>query len=160
MASSYSLSIADIYNLSTKSHDTFGIDGYDTPKIYQDPIKVIKDREMLKVKKGQKFKGTVTRRGHYLEDLKKMTFGPGPAAYTTIKPVPPLDSKPKKGNNDKMKTISKNTYIDMIFHNAAKRKAPGPGEYNVIRTEEDIKKDLQKLKEKPKRFSLKIIFIS
>lgn len=146
----YALTIGDMYNLSTKSNDTFGIAGYDTPKIYQDPLKAMKDREQLKVKKGQKFKGTVVRRGHYLEDLKKMTFGPGPAAYNTLKEIPPLNAKAKSAKNDKMKNISKNTYIDMIFHNAQKRKMPGPGEYNVIKTEEDIKKELQKLREKPK----------
>ena len=153
MSSGYALTIPDMYSLSSKTYDAFGIPGYDPPKFYHDAAKNIKDREMAKIKKGQKFKGTVTRRGHYLEDLKKMTFGPGPCAYTTIKALPPIDDKKlKKPDNKKTKDISKHTYIDIIFEQAAKRKAPGPGAYNVIKTEEDLKKELQKMKEKPKRF--------
>jgi hypothetical protein len=155
--SNYALSIPDMYNLSSKTYDAFGIAGYDPPKFYHDPAKVARDRELLKIKKGQKFKGTVTKRGHYLEDLKKMTFGPGPCAYTTIQTLPPIDDKNKKQPDKKNKDISKHSYIDVIFEQAAKRKAPGPGSYNVIKTDEDIKKELQKIQEKPKRFCFFII---
>lgn len=159
MSKGYALTVGDMYNLSTKTNDDFGIQGYETPKIYQDPIKLIKDRELAKVKKGQKFKGTVTRRGHYLEDLKKMSYGPGPSAYNVMKPLPPIDDKSKmKPADKKNKNISKNTYIDIIFHNALKRKSPAPGDYNVIKTDEDVKNDLKKLKERPKRFYLTLFF--
>ena len=152
MSGGYALTIPDMYNLSTKSVVLFGIPGYDAPKIYQDPAKQIKDRENAKIKKGQKFKGTVTRRGHYLEDLKKMTIGPGPNAYNITKPLPPVDDKSKKQPDKKNMKISKNTYIDIIFKNALKRKSPAPGDYNIFKTDEDLKKEIQKMKEKPKRY--------
>ena len=157
MSLSYALTIPAMFSLSTKD-DTFGIPGYDAPKIYQDPSKAIKDREMAKIKKGQKFKGTVTRRGHYLEDLKKMQVGPGPMAYNIVKPLVPVNDKNKKPDKKNM-NISKNTYIDMIFHNAEKRKSPAPGDYKIFKTDEDMKKELQKMKEKPKRLKFQYLFL-
>ena len=147
----YSLSIGDMYTLSSPNNNTFGIQGYETPKIYEDPMKKIKDREQEKIKKGQKPKGKPSKRGHYLEDLKKMTFGPGPSAYDLMKPWVKEDPN-KKAKPIKSLTISKNTYIDVIFKEGEKKKAPGPGSYNILQTEEQLKKELQKMKEKPKRY--------
>ena len=50
----------------TSRKSPFGIDGYQTPKIYQDPIKQMQSRE--KIRKGQKLQ-KVKAKPHYLNDI-------------------------------------------------------------------------------------------
>lgn len=151
MSKPYSLSIQEMYTLSSPNNATFGIQGYDTPKIYQDPLHAIKERERAKIPKGQRPKGKQPNKGHYLEDLKKMSFGPGPSAHGSLA----VWNKETKTPKNISKTISKNTFIDIIFRDAEKRKPPGPGSYNLRRSEEDAKKETEKLKSKPKMYETK-----
>ncbi len=151
MSKPYSLSIQEMYTLSTPNNATFGIQGYDIPKIYHDPQLTIKEREKAKIPKGQRPKGKQPNKGHYLEDLKKMSFGPGPSAHGSLA----VWVKETKTAKNIAKNISKNTFIDVIFRDAEKRKPPGPGSYNIRKSEEDVQKETEKMKAKPKMYKNK-----
>jgi hypothetical protein len=71
---------------------------------------------------------------------------PGPDKYNVaIKWVDPkTKNKPKSAA-----PANKNTYIDIILREGAKNKGkPGPGQYNIRKTEEQIKKEIQTMKSK------------
>ncbi|EGR31168.1 hypothetical protein IMG5_116390 [Ichthyophthirius multifiliis] len=75
----------EMYKITTKSDNNWGIAGYQVPKRYFDHIKTIQDRifEEMRVKgKFEKSMKKVTKRGCYLDDefkLHKIT--PGPQKY-------------------------------------------------------------------------------
>jgi hypothetical protein len=61
------LSVQQLYALST-GKDGNGIEGYHVDNKYVDPLRIIQDREQLKIKKGDKNRKHVTKRGNYLDD--------------------------------------------------------------------------------------------
>lgn len=86
---SEAMPITEMYNQVYRVQTT-GIDGYDYEKKYADPLKQMKERSYLSVKKGQKSNATVTQRGSYLIDHIKVTEKyPGPGKY------PSADNWPK-----------------------------------------------------------------
>lgn len=46
----------------------FSMEGYQVPRNYVDPLKIIEDREILKIKKGGKPRRRATKRGNFLDD--------------------------------------------------------------------------------------------
>lgn len=71
-----------MYDLRNRK-DLFGIEGYDPPKKYADPVLQMKLKEMeLNQKKGLKPNKYVTKRGSYIDGIvKSVKFVPGPEKY-------------------------------------------------------------------------------
>lgn len=102
-----------------------GIEGYHVDSKYVDPLKIIQEREFLKLKKGEKNRKHVTKRGNYLEDEAKVhKIVPGPGQYPT---------KEEWSNKTTIKPhyADKRTYIDEIMRREKKEKKPAPGQYEV-----------------------------
>ena len=103
-------------------------DSYQVEKKYVDCAKLMKERDLGEIKKGQKDRRHVTKRGNFLEDeqkLHKLIPGPGQYAYTLDWPE---KSKLKIHYPDKL------TYVDEIMKSEKKEKKPAPGQYNVEKT--------------------------
>ncbi len=101
---------SQVYRLNTS-----GVDGYDVEKKYADPLKQMKERYYLTVKKGRKVNNlTVTDRGSYLKDhIKQTEKNPGPGQYKS------LESWPQKSKS-LAHASKKKTYLDDIIDNAKK----------------------------------------
>ena len=142
-----SLTVREMFVYSRKPNNLYGIDGYDVPKKYCDPIKIIKEREYLTQKKGQKLKGKIPSK--YYDPKAKET--PSPNQYSVIKPWVAKDKR-SKSTIAKNKTVSKDTYIDLIFKEAKRIKCPGPGSYEPYKPM-FVKKD-NKIVQKIKKYSI------
>lgn len=129
------LTIKEMFVLSSLPNKSFGIKGYDFPKKYFDHVKIIKDRELAKLKKGRKKNNTSDKKNKSVLKLET----PAPNAYNIIKNWFP---KPRSKSLHINKTISKNTYIDKIITENKLHKSPGPGTYEIRRaiTEKTKKK--------------------
>jgi hypothetical protein len=63
------LTVTEIYSLVNHTIASKGIEGYHVEKKYVNCAQIAKDREMLaNLKKGQKDRRHVTKRGNFLED--------------------------------------------------------------------------------------------
>ena len=94
-----------------------------------------------------KDKTYVTKRGHFYNDLEKMTRNvPGPNKYN-LEHIWVSENDKAKGKR-KPHDTKKLTYIDEIIGESKKRPVPGPGKYNVTKTEEQLKKEQNDLKTK------------
>ena len=145
-----------MYKITIKNNEAFGIDGYSVPIDHFDYMKIVKAKEYQKQKKGEKFKGHLIKRGHFLEDLIKMKkFVPGPQ-YNVLPPLPDLK---KIGQIEKKKKEhgNKKSFLDEITNST--KFVPGVGAYNVIKTDEQIKKEVNDLKNKNKKFSYIFTFL-
>ncbi|CAD8139398.1 unnamed protein product [Paramecium octaurelia] len=138
-------SMEDMFRIATKQTSTFGIEGYEVTKKYADPLKQMEDRKFSAQKKGQKNLGYVTKRGHYLEDQKKIYEKlPAPNKYDIVKPwvteaqsARPRTAPPKR-----------TTFIDQIFKEAKLRGVPGSGKYNVEKPLDEVLKQVEEQKKK------------
>lgn len=140
-----------MYKVSRGIQSVWSIDGYEVPKKYEDPNQIIKHRELMEaIKKGQKDRKTVTRRGNYLDDLKKVMTAPGPGAYEVVKKWPEAKVKGQRAKH----ITAKNSYIDLINIQAKKDKAPGPGAYNLLVSVEET----MKLAEKNRKITSRLRF--
>lgn len=132
---------------SQKPNNLFGIEGYDIPKKYCDPLRNIKEREILTQKKGQKKKGKIPNK--YYDPKNQIT--PAPNSYNIMKSWM-KENKEKRSNSvlSKSRNVSKNTFIDQIFQEAKRIKSPGPGSYNPYKDSQkqapkrNISKDVEK----------------
>lgn len=67
------LSVQNIYSLVThKIEGAKGVEGYHVDKKYFDCAKAMKEREAGPIKKGQKDRRHVIKRGNFLEDEQKL----------------------------------------------------------------------------------------
>ncbi|KAL4507088.1 hypothetical protein ABPG72_001881 [Tetrahymena utriculariae] len=144
--------IMEMYNISTRQHAAWGLDGYEVPKKYFDHLKVVQDRnfeEISKSGKATKNNKIVTKRGSYLEDeMKFRGQNPGPQKYDiTQKWV--SDADIEKGKK-LPKNTKKNTFIEQIFLEQQRRGIPGPGKYNILKTDEQVKAEAEKMNKKLK----------
>ena len=48
------MTILELYDASRRKNSRWGIDGYEVQKVYVDPRKIVEERELLKIKKGNK----------------------------------------------------------------------------------------------------------
>ncbi len=118
----------DLYKLVVGHQDSWGIAGYNVPRQYEDPELAKRRRVWASQKKGQKPRQYVTRRGHYIDDILKVSKPiPAPNAYT-ISDRPPV----KKRN---VPVLKKMNFIEEIFRNAERTKSPSPFSYSVIETD-------------------------
>ncbi|CAD8089233.1 unnamed protein product [Paramecium sonneborni] len=144
-APNYDFPMEDMFKIATRQTSVFGIEGYEAPKKYVDPIRQMEDRKFLTQKKGQKNRNHVTKRGHYLEDLKKLYEKlPAPNKYDIVKPW----VSEKQEGRVKSAPQKRCTFIDQIFKEAKVRGIPGAGKYNVIPTLEEVLKKVQEEKKK------------
>lgn len=119
--------VREMFIYSHKPNNLFGIEGYEVPKKYCDPLKNIKERQYLKQTKGRKIKGKIPNK--YFE--RKPQISPAPNTYNITKAwVPENKEKRSKSTMDKSRNLSKHSYIDQIFIEAKRIKSPGPGYYN------------------------------
>lgn len=63
-----------MYSVVRGETGAWGIEGYEVPKKYCDPLKQMFDREIAKTGKGKK-PPPITKRGHFLDDLAKPFLG-------------------------------------------------------------------------------------
>jgi hypothetical protein len=135
------LTVNELYAMSTHKGEG-GIEGYDFEKKYFDPIKEVQQRELLKVKKGQKDRKHITKRGNYLDDEANLhKIVPGPGKY-------PLEMEWPEKSKLKINYPDKKTYVDEIVQSEKKEKKPAPGEYNVTKTLEDTEAEKKRLASK------------
>lgn len=141
------MTILEMYKITTRSNTAWGVEGYEVPKEYVDPLKQIKDREYEEYRKKGKImkpKGKVTKRGNYLDDeirLINQKIGP----WTYHKPYEYVSKADiDKGKKRPTKT-QKDSFIDTIFKNKD-RAPPGPGKYNVEKPLEEKKKEVDQMK--------------
>ncbi|EGR28548.1 hypothetical protein IMG5_173130 [Ichthyophthirius multifiliis] len=144
------MSIRDMFNIATRAQ-VFGIEGYEVPRKYIDPMKQIQDRDFFEKREKNKLPTKnnkyVTKRGHFQLDLEKQKSGkPGPGKYN-LDYVWVSEQDKEKGKK-KPHDTKRNTYIDLIIHESEKRPVPGAGKYNLRKTDEQIKKEQDDLKSK------------
>lgn len=73
------MSIEQMYKVTRRENAQWGVEGYEVHKVYQDPAKQIEERKFATQEKGiqpifikgKKASTTITRRGHFLDDLVK-----------------------------------------------------------------------------------------
>lgn len=138
------MTIQDMYKIATRTNQIWGIEGYQVPREYVDPLKQVEERhyiEMRKKGKCDKPKGVVTKKGSYLDDLiKNLNQKIGPwtyhHAYEYVNKADIEKGKKKPRNTNKL------TYIDAIFKQKD-RAPPGPGKYNVEKPQEEREKEIQ-----------------
>lgn len=151
--------VQEMFNISKRTNAAWGIEGYEVPREYIDPLKQIADRTFIKEakNKGKKTKQYVTKRGHFLMDLEK-TYGkfPAPNAYKTEYKW--LEAKPKEKGAKKIVPKNKGTFLDVINNEYTLKNfpIPGPGNYNLRKDEKQIEKELKE-KKKIKTEYVKII---
>lgn len=144
--------VDEMFSIARRTHAAWGIEGYEVPKEYQDPLKQIQDREFIKnaKNKGRKDKRYVTKRGNFLNDLEK-TFGklPAPNLYKTE--IKWLEAKPKVKQPKRALPKNKGTFLDAISNDYTLKNfpIPGPGTYNLRKDEKLLAKELKENK-KPK----------
>ena len=130
--------IRDMYNVVTRTHAAWGIEGYEISKKYFDHNKAVEDKlyeEMRKKGKSIKNQKHITKKGCYLDDEYSCQKNkPGPQKYdVTHKWISEADiEKGKKRPKD----TKRETFIEAIFLEQKRRGVPGPGKYNVTKTEE------------------------
>jgi hypothetical protein len=140
------LSYEEVWRLS-KRINHWGIEGYEAPRFYQDPLKQMKDRDNVNIKKGQKDKRYVCKKGHYLEDLDKMyRYIPSPNTYKTT-----TDWVNEKNRDRKIKHPDRQTFLDVVVKSAKSNKFPGPAEYYKTKTDAEIKKEQKDKQKQPQK---------
>lgn len=103
-----SLTIKETYSIINNT-SAGTLDSYHVEKKYIDCAKIMKDREMGNIKKGQKDRRHVTKRGNYLEDEQKVhKIVPGPGQYPLALPWP-------EKSKMKIHYPDKHTYVDNIM---------------------------------------------
>ena len=141
--------VDEMFSISRRTNAAWGIEGYEVPKEYQDPMKQMKDREYIKnaKNKGRKNKMYVTKKGHFLNDLEK-TYGkfPAPNAYKTETKW--LEAKPKTAKPKKDVPKNKGTFLDAINNEYTLKNfpIPGPGSYNLRKDQKQLEKELKEMK--------------
>ena len=135
-----------MYQVSRRVNSTWGVEGYEVPKQYVDPLKQVKEREYIKNQKnkGQKDKRYVTKRGNFLDDLQKVSKGiPAPNEYKIV----------KKWTDDSKKGAKREKKEDKGDKDK-KASGPGPGSYNLRKDYKKLMAELDELKKK----KIKLIF--
>lgn len=88
-----------------------------------------------------------TRRGNFYEEIEKRTKNiPGPTKY--ILDTTWVSEADKERGKNKPHNTKKLTFIDEIIGEQKRQPIPGPGKYNVTKTEEQIKLEISELKTK------------
>lgn len=127
----------EIYSLCS-SQQLGGIEGYHIERKYFDPLKQIEERQSVHIKKGEKSRKHVTKRGNYLDDETKVHSAvPGPGKYVKSEEwaeIPKL----------KVKHADKMTYVDEIIRQGKKEKKPAPGQYNVTKTLQELEAEAKR----------------
>lgn len=121
-----------MYKIATRSNTAWGIDGYQVPSHYFDPIthKEKKDIEELLSKNktipaNNKY---ITKKGSFLLDEQKLTnkeVGPGKYIITDVWAKTAEESKKRI----KFKPGNRDTFIDNIYKEQKLRSTPGPNVY-------------------------------
>lgn len=89
----------------------------------------------------------MTKRGHFYNDLEKMfKHVPGPNKYNVDHVW--ITENDKERGKKKPHDTKKLSYIDLIVDEAKKRPIPGPGKYNLRKTDDQIKKEVADMKNK------------
>ena len=90
------------------NHIGEGIQGYQSNKSYEDPLKIVQDRDIFKIKKGQKSSKYLTRRGNYLDsEVSTHKIIPGPGKY-------PIAMRWSELSKLKIHHADRKTYLDEI----------------------------------------------
>ena len=123
---------------------SYGIEGYNVEKTYQDGSHKAKNKNDKESKEQQKRKET--KRGHYLEDYAKIHGEvPGPGDYNCPAGKWSVASKNSK---QKLPQAKKLTYIAEIFEKGKKEKRPAPGQYKIFKDEKDLKAEKKKFSQR------------
>lgn len=142
--------IKEMYDISTRQNAAWGIEGYEVPRDYLDSKRLAEIKEKKEVKPAPR----ALAKGDYLTETLRATKGiPGPNSYNIIKPWFPVD----KIKKDAPKVGNKNTFLDQI----AKNKTPGPGAYDLRKSDKQIEEEKKVLASKNKSTkSERVFFLS
>jgi len=123
----------ELYKISSRNNEEWGIEGYQIEKKYFDYNRAIKQREYEAVRNsgspGKQPKIHVTKRGNFLDDSIKMTKTPGPGNYNID--LAWINKADTERGKKRSKNTKRNTFIDSIFTEQKIRPMPGPGAHNL-----------------------------
>ncbi|CAD8155724.1 unnamed protein product [Paramecium octaurelia] len=130
------MTIEQMYSVVRGETGAWGIEGYEVPKKYCDPLKQAQEREFFagKLKKPP----TITKRGHFLDDIAKpFRNRKVPVQYNVEYKW--VNEKDKERKRSKSELLKRNTFIDDIFLQNSKQNypKPGPGKYDENRSIEN-----------------------
>ncbi|KRW99931.1 hypothetical protein PPERSA_12607 [Pseudocohnilembus persalinus] len=141
-----------MYMISTKQNNEFGIDGYDFPKKYFDPKKQVEDKKYEEYRKKNQWPKSNIRAlkiKSHLEEIQESKKGiPAPNKYKQNAEW--VSEKDKQKGKNLPKNTKKNTFIEQIINEQKLRSIPGVGKYNIRKTEEQVKKEIEAIKQKQK----------
>ena len=137
--------IAEMYKVSRGVNQSWGIEGYQAPRQYQDP----KPNKLLEKKTVSEEAKKKLKKGDYLAyTLKVAASLPGPNAFQS--PMSWTNEKDK--TRAKIKYGDRVSYVSQIFKDAKRGGVPGPGAYNLRKDpkEEEANRPKQKKIDKSK----------
>lgn len=138
-----------IYSYDTHRNIPWNDPEYKPVREYLDPRQIVTERVYQSTPKGGKDRNYVTRRGFYMDyHVKVVKALPSPADHQLGDPWDQSENKKKSAHNKLDLSLSKFTYLDRIAMEEKNRSSPAPGNYNLNKTEEQIKKQLDDLKSK------------
>ncbi len=114
-------------------------------------MKQITERKYQSQKKGQPNTKYKTKKGFYMDYyLKVMKAVPPPSQYSIKDLFDQTNNKKKNKFNKLDNSLIKYTYLERISMEQKNKKKPAPGDYNLTKTEDQIKEELKILKNKKK----------
>jgi len=145
-----SIPIRDMYNISMRQNAGWGIEGYEVPKQYPDARKLQEVREGKEKKKAPR----ELKKADYLTEAVRFAKDiPGPQ-YEIVKPwaVENKNKAPPKN------VANRKTYIDLITQEQKLRPIPGPGAYQIRKTDKQIEEETKAMKSKSKKAAGERVF--
>jgi len=135
--------IKELYDISMRQNSGWGIEGYQVPKQYPDIRKLQEIRENKEKKKAPrelKLTDYLTEAVRFAKDV------PGPQ-YDIVKPW----ADEKKAKPAPKVVPNRHTYIDLITLEQKRRPLPGPGTYQIRKTDKQIEEEVKAMKAKSKK---------
>jgi hypothetical protein len=142
--------IKEMYDISMRQNAAWGIEGYQVPKQYPDVRKLQEVREGKEKKKAPrelKKQDYLTEAVRYAKDI------PGPQ-YDIVKPWA-IENKAKAPPKN---VPNRHTYIDLITLEQKRRPMPGPGAYQLRKTDKQIEEETKAMKSKSKKATDERVF--
>lgn len=122
------MSFDEMFGLSQRNKQTFGIPGYIIPARYIDGAKIAEEREFMSAPRPNKVNKKAKTNDRYLDkEFKRKAFIPGPGKY--IGHDKWVEEKRKAAKVDWKSQPRKKTYLDEIIDRAKVDPRPGPSDY-------------------------------
>jgi len=142
--------VREMYDISMRHNAAWGIEGYEVPKQYPDARKlqeVRENKEKKKAPRALKSQSYLTEAVRFAKDV------PGPQ-YDIVKPWAPENKNKAPPKN----VPNRQTYIDQITLEQKRRPIPGPGAYQIRKTDKQIDEETKAMKSKSKKTAAERVF--